>query len=217
MEARRRRTPAELYPDFDDHVVPEGERVELINGRLVVTPPASEEHGKRHLLAGYVVQAHVRPGLECGVDTLTRTSVDSDFAPDVSAWVRDPRTGKRRSIEFAVEVHSKKSLRIPTEKARELARRGVRRILCVALSQDRVLEWHPRTDAWTPLHPDEMIDEPCFVQPFPVAALVDRRRADRAVFAALLPQMDQRSNADTRLAGSPQRSQAQRSRRKRKL
>jgi len=152
-----------------------------------MAPPADEPHGRAHLTLAYVLGAHVASGWVCAVDMLTRTGHDSDFAPDASVYpeARDPRTGGREIEELAFEIAAKQPLKVTTDKARELSRRGVRRVFCVLVLKARVLEWSATTDAWSPLADNAVIADRCFVQPLPVGALLDATRADAAVVAAL--------------------------------
>jgi Uma2 family endonuclease len=174
-------------PRVDDHFVVEGARVEVVRGILLMAPPAGEPHATVHLTLAYLLAAHVGEGFVAAVDMLTRTSDDSDFAPDASVYpeARDPRTGGRQLEELAFEIASTQPLDSAGEKARELVRRGVRRVFCIGVKHRRVLEWSRDTDGWSPLLGSTAIDDPCFVRPLPVRALLDAAAADEAVIAAL--------------------------------
>ena len=180
-------TKGRRLPAVDDHFVAEGARVEVVRGRLVMTPPADEPHAKAHLTLAYVLGAHVARGWLAAVDMLTRAAQDSDFAPDASVYpeARDPETGGRRLEELAFEIASTQPLRVTTDKARGLTGRGVRRVFCILVKKARVLEWSGSTDAWSPLAPDAEIADRCFARPLRVAALLDAASADAAVVAAL--------------------------------
>lgn len=180
-------SPEELLPAVDDRLVMPGARAEIVRGALHMPPPADEPHGTSHFDLTYVLGAHVAEGFRGAVDMLTRTSRDSDFAPDASVFPaeREPRTGGRRLEELAFEIVSEQAIGVPTDKARELARRGVRRIYCVVLKKQRVLEWSRETDGWQMLASDAVIDDRCLARPLPVRALLDAAEADRAVVAAL--------------------------------
>jgi hypothetical protein len=119
---------------------------------------------------------------------LTRTSEVDDFAPDFSVYpaAPDPETGGRQLEELAFEVASEQSLSIPTKKARELIRRGVRRVFCVLVKQRRVLEWSREIDGWATLPDDAVIEDRCLVRPVPIAALLDPALADDAVAESML-------------------------------
>lgn len=181
MDLRRR------FPAVDDRLVADGARAEIVRGKLIMVPPAREPHGTTHLTLAYLLAGHVKRGFVGAVDMLTRTSDASDFAPDASVFpvARDARSGGRQLEHLAFEVSDRQPLGVPTTKARELVRRGVRRVFCIVLRQRRVLEWSRATDAWSPLHVDGMIDDPCFATPLPVRALLETGLADGAVVAAL--------------------------------
>jgi len=176
-----------VFPSVDDRLVADGARAEILRGKLIMVPPAREPHGTTHLTLAYLLAGHVARGFVGAVDMLTRTSNESDFAPDASIFpaARDPRSGGRQLEHLAFEISDRQPLGVPTKKARELARRGVRRVFCIVLRQRRVLEWSRGTDAWSPLHLDGVIDDPCFATPLPVRALLETGEADAAVVAAL--------------------------------
>jgi len=183
MESRA----ADHLPRVDDHFIREDARCEVVRGILLMTPPAEEPHATLHLSLAYVLAAHVGPDFRGAVDMLTRTSEASDFAPDASVYpaARDPRTGGRLLEELAFEIASTQPLDNAGEKARELVRRGVRRVFCVVVKHARVLEWSTDTDTWSPLPTDHAIEDRCFVRPLPVRAILDATAADAAVVAAL--------------------------------
>jgi hypothetical protein len=150
--------------------------------------PADRQHGTKQSQTDRVVGAHVAEGYEVAVDMLTRTSKTSDFAPDVSVFpsAPDPRTKGRQLEELAFEVASKQALKVPTDKARKLVARGVRRVFCVLLKKGRVLEWSRAVDGWATMPEASSIQDPCLVRPLPVAALLDAARADDEMGEALL-------------------------------
>lgn len=170
----------------DDRIVKPESRAEIVEGKLVFAPPADEEHAVPHATLAYVLSAHVKHGFNVAVDMLTRTSKDNDFAPDASVYEaeRNPETGGRKLEQLAFEVVSEQPLSVQTTKARELTKRGVRRIFCLVIKKGKLIEWSHETDAWsaTPL---ESIDDPCFVKPLPSAALLRAASSDDAVIAAL--------------------------------
>lgn len=174
-------------PKVDDRLVMPEARAEIVRGALLMTPPADEPHGTSHFDLTYVLGAHVAAGYRGAVDMLTRTSADSDFAPDASIFPidRDPKTGRRRLEELAFEIVSEQWIGVPSEKARELARRGVRRIFCLVLKSRRALEWSRETDGWSMLAEGARIEDRCLATPLPIRALLDAGEADRAVVAAL--------------------------------
>src|SRR5205807_2084448 len=89
----------------------------------------------------------------------------------------------RRLEELAFEVASKQRLAVPTDKARKLIRRGVRRVFCVLVKQGRLLEWSRETDGWATVPETSSIDDACLVRPLPVAALL--RVAKESLFSGL--------------------------------
>jgi hypothetical protein len=119
---------------------------------------------------------------------LTRTSETSDFAPDASVFAgeRDPATGGRRLEELAFEVASTQSRASATRKARGLTERGVRRVFCLDLRRQQVLEWYRATGDWRAFAANSVIDDRCFVRALPVVALLDAAARDDAVARALL-------------------------------
>jgi Uma2 family endonuclease len=175
-------------PAVDQHIVKPETRAEIINGALHFAPPADEPHATMHLDLAYVLCAHVAPGYRAAVDMLTRTGHTSDFAPDASVYPaeRDPATGGRKLEDLAIEIVSEQPLGVATEKAQELARRGVRRIFCVAVRKRKMLEWSRETSAFSPLPDTAEIRDPAFIRPLPVRAVLDATEADGAVIKALL-------------------------------
>ncbi len=184
-------------PAVDERLVMPETRAEILRGALLMPPPADEPHGTSHFDLTYVLAAHVAPEYRGAVDMLTRTSGDSDFAPDASVFpkARDPKTGGRQLEELAFEIVGEQWMGVPSEKARELARRGVRRIFCVVLQylparggprdNQRVLEWSRETDGWKMLAEDAHIEDRCFATRLPIRALLHASEVDTAVVAAL--------------------------------
>lgn len=160
---------------------------EILDGRLLIVPGADPPHARRHAALAYLLSAHVAEGHAAAIDMLTRTSARSDFAPDASVYPTEPdvATGARRLEAIAFEIVSRQRLAISTRKARELARRGVRRVLAIVLERERVLEWDRRTGRWRPMHVDEEIADAALSTPLPVRALLDTARADEAVLRAI--------------------------------
>jgi hypothetical protein len=78
-----------------------------------------------------------------------------------------PLTGGRQLEELAFEVTSEQTIKVPTIKARELARRGVRRVFCVLVKQRRVLERSREIDGWRAMLETEVIENRCLVRPVP--------------------------------------------------
>jgi Uma2 family endonuclease len=180
------RFPGHELPRVDDRIVAPESRAEIIQGTLVLSPPADEEHAVPHAELAYVLRAHVKAGFNVAIDMLTRTSETNDFAPDASVYeaARDPETGARQLEQLAFEVVSEQPLSVQTNKARELIRRGVRRIFCLVIKQRKLLEWSRETDGWSAA-PLAEIDDPCFVRPLPALALLRGATTDGAVLRAL--------------------------------
>lgn len=190
-------------PHVDDHIVEPGTREEMLHGRRLRALPAKPSHACLHSRLAYVLEAHLADAYFGALDLLTRTSFDSDFASDASICPADPdpMTGGRQLEELAFEICSRQGLKIPTEKARELIRRGVRRVFCLVVpatevwntntgrsrrnQRSRLLEWAPEADGWSPVSEESMIEDPCFVRPLPVRALFDASEAHEAVADAL--------------------------------
>lgn len=177
----------EPLPPVDERIVQPDSRAEIIEGKLHLCPPADEPHGSAHLDLAYVLRAHVASGYLGAVDMLTRTSKTSDFAPDASVYPseRDPVTGGRKLEELAFEIVSEQSLSVPTAKARELIRRGVRRVFCLIVKKGQVMEWSGEADEFVPMPEGAVIQGPALVRPLPVQALLDAAARDRAVIQAL--------------------------------
>ena len=175
-------------PPVDERIVMPESRAEIVGGELVLAPPAEEPHAVHHLRLAYVLAAHVREGWLAAVDLLTRAGEREDFAPDASVYpaARDPETGRRQLEELAFEIVSEQAIGVPSEKARALVRRGVRRVFCVVVKRQRVLEWSRETDAFGPLADDAALEDPCFYRPLRVRALLDATAADDDVAHALL-------------------------------
>lgn len=175
-------------PAVDDRLVAPGSGAEILDGRLVMSPPGADPpHAMRHLTLAYLLGAHVAPGYTAAIDMLTRTDATSDFAPDASVFPSEPdsETGGRRLEVLAFEVVSTQRLSAAKRKAKKLVSRGVERVFALALKSNRALEWDRRTEDFRPLAPDEQIAHPCLAAPLPVRAMLETARADDAVLAAL--------------------------------
>ena len=133
-----------------------------------------------------MLAAHVTDAYAVALDMLTRTSETNDFAPDASVYpTARGESGGRQLEELAFEIVSQQSMSVSTDKARELTRRGVRRVFCILVRKARVLEWSRETDDWTLMSDDGEIDDRCFARPLPIRTLVDTASTDGAVVAAL--------------------------------
>jgi hypothetical protein len=111
--ARAASPPAtrEPLPDINDRLAPPETRIEVLDGKKIVTMPADPKHAIAHIEVAAVVKAHVAKGYTGAVDMLTRTSKTSDFAPDVSVFpsAPDPKTKRRRLEELAFEIASEQA------------------------------------------------------------------------------------------------------------
>ena len=179
---------AEPVPRVDERLAPPETRLEYLGGVEIFAAPADEPHATHQSQVDRVMGSYVARGYVPAVEMLTRTTIDDDFAPDFSIFpaARDPKTGGRLLEEIAFEVTSEQAIGVPTRKARELIRRGVRRVFCLLVKQRRVLEWSRDADGWETLPEDSVIDDPCLVRPLPLAGLLDAAKADDAVAQALL-------------------------------
>ncbi|MEZ4392905.1 MAG: hypothetical protein R3A48_17600 [Polyangiales bacterium] len=127
-------------------------------------------------------------GYEVAVGMLTRADDESDAAPDVSVFpsAPDPVTGGRQLEEIAFEVLDSERLSHTTAKVEKFAKRGVRRLFAVRVATRAVYEWDHAHHDWTELDAAGEIHDRCFRVAVPVAALIDRVRADDTVARALL-------------------------------
>ena len=187
MPSGEARMVSEL-PDIDDRLVVPETRYEMIDGELVFVSPADHSHGERHARLAILLGLYIGPGFNLAVDMLTRTSLIDDFAPDVSVYpsAPDPETGHRQLPQLAFEIVSTQPLRAAARKAAKLAARGVRRVFAVHVLRSRVLEWSTTHAGWTRLDPADVIDDPAFVAPLPIKALIRNVPPDDAVARALL-------------------------------
>lgn len=188
---------------MDEHVVVPEARQEMIDGRIVYAAPALAPHAVCHTRLGYLLGASVAPGYLGTLDLLTRTSEDWNFAADgaVLKQGKDPATGHRYLEELAFEIKYTQSLSDMTERARQLANRGVRRVFMICVSEieprrdpkkdpdegkvDAVMEWSAADDAWIELPADGIIEDPCLHTPLSVRAIMDVTAADDTVLRAL--------------------------------
>jgi len=173
-------------PPIDERIVMPESRAEILHGELLWSAPAEPPHATAHCDLAYVLHAHVDARHRAAVDLLTRTGHDSDFAPDASIYLAGAESEPRRLEELAFEVTSEQAIAIPTKKARELIRRGVRRVFAILVKQRRLMEWDRATDGWSPMPSDAEIEDPCLVRPIRVSALLDAAAQDDEVARALL-------------------------------
>ncbi len=178
--------PSARLPGVDQRLAQPETRVEYLGGIEVFAAPANPPHAMDHARLAYVLGSVVKPTYRYAVDMLTRTAETSDFAPDASVFSMNERTGKRKLEELAFEVSDEQPIGVPTDKARRLTARGVRRVFCILVKSRRVLEWDRAADTWRNLPHASTIDDPCFGAPLEVGALLDATRAEDNVARALL-------------------------------
>lgn len=178
--------PRREDPPIDDRIVMPESRAEILHGELLWSMPAEPRHAAAHFDLAYVLHAHVAAGYRGGVDLLTRTGHDSDFAPDASIYPTHTEDEPRRLEELAFEITSEQALAVPTTKARELVRRGVRRVFAILVKQQRVMEWDRVLDGWSPLSHDALIEDRCLVKPLRARSLLEATAQDDEVARALL-------------------------------
>jgi len=185
--------PGEASPStepfgVDDRlVVPETTREEMLDGRRILAAPAEVPHADPHCRLDYLLSAHIKPDYVAATDLLTRVAGDSDFASDTCVRRRgtDPHTGQRYLEEVAFEIVHKRARKEDDRRVALMVRRGVRRVFAIFVLREAVAEYDPARGAWRYLAPEACIDDPCFIHPLPVRALLDPAAADAAVVAAL--------------------------------
>ncbi|TKC99130.1 hypothetical protein [Polyangium fumosum] len=180
--------PPRKLPPVDQHVVaPETTRDEMIRGRKIIAQPALEPHGDAHANLGAVIRLHVREGYRASIDLLTRVSERSNFATDLS--IRrdgtDPATGRRHLEEVSFEIVNEQAPGVVREKAEDLIERGVRRVFAIQVKRGEICEWSREKVAFVPLDLDGRIEDPCFIRPIRVRALLDGAVAEREAARAL--------------------------------
>ncbi len=173
--------PPYAFPPIDEHiVVPEVSRVELLDGREVVDVGSLPPHADAQALTGFLLAAHVLAAYVVATELLTRSAVESDFATDVCIRKRgmDPGTGSRYLEELSFEIVNEQSMSDVVGKARNLARRGVRRIFAIFVKLGEIREWSKAKSEFVPLDKDGLFDDPVFVRPIAVKALMDGTLAE---------------------------------------
>ena len=122
----------ERWPDLEARLVAPGDQ-EVVEGRVLAVPPATDPHGHVHTRVAYVVRAHARARWIVGTDRLMRLTGDSDFAPDVAVYQHRAGTQMLKAApQLAFEVVGRRSMAASTRRARILAARGVETIVCIA-------------------------------------------------------------------------------------
>lgn len=176
------------FPPVDEHLVkPEVSREEIIRGRKIITMGANPEHAEAHARVDFVIGPHVRPGAVAASDLLTRVNQGSNFATDVCVRNAgtDPRTGTRYLEELSFEVVNEQSMRDAKEKAEDLTGRGVRRVFAIFVKKNYIGEWSQARREFVMLPNDGMIEDPMFIRPIAVQALLDAAVAESQVVLAL--------------------------------
>ncbi len=172
----------------DEHIVtPETTREEMVRGERLVALPALAPHGDQHFSLDYVLGAHVAEDYVGSTDLLTRAAHNSDFASDTCVRRQgiDPTTGHRYLEELAFEVVFTQTARAAIERAEDLSRRGVRRVVAIFVVTSEVKEWDPQLNAFRTLDLDSSIVDASLMHPLSVRAILDKAVADDAVARAL--------------------------------
>lgn len=179
---------ARAFPPLDEPIVRPETRDEMVRGRLVQAMPALPPHADRHFSLDYILGAHVGADYVGATDLLTRQGARSNFAADtcVRRKGEDPRTGERYLEELSFEVVNEQSLADVTEKAQDLAARGVRRVIGVFVKKGEVHEWSAKKGAWERLDLDDNLRDPVLATPLPLRDLLVAAEADDVVARALL-------------------------------
>jgi hypothetical protein len=159
----------------------------MLDGELIYVSPADLLHGTQHVTIAALIAMHVRKQFRVAADMLTRTSLTSDVAPDVSVLPRalDPRTGKRQLEHLSFELVSTQSMSNAARKAALLAGRGVRRVFAIDVKRQRVLEWAARRGEWRLLGSSGPIEDLVFAVPLRIEAVLSSAAADDEVQRAL--------------------------------
>lgn len=172
----RAESRSNAFPPVDEHiVVPETSRIELLDGREITDMGAHPPHADAQALLGFLLAAHVHRAYVVATELLTRSSIDSDFASDVSIRKRgiDPETGSRYLEELSFEIVNEQSMSDVIAKAKNLARRGVRRIFAIFVKKGELREWSRAKGEFVRLDATAMFDDEVFVRPIAIKALVD--------------------------------------------
>jgi len=175
-------------PAIDERLVASESGYEIDDGKLVRVSPSEEPHATRHSKIAALLEAHVADDFDVAVDMLTRTSANTDRAPDASVYplARDPGTGGRQLEHLAFEVVNTETLGHAAAKAADLCARGVRRVFAIDVGRIRVFEWSHELGTWTLLEASASIVDPTLAVSLPIAALLHAAKADDAVARALL-------------------------------
>jgi hypothetical protein len=177
-------------PPVDARLVAPESGYEIDDGKLVYVAPADPPHAIAHGALGALLRAHCAADRTAAIDMLTRTSKTSYIAPDGSIFptAPDPKTGGRQIEELAFEVLTTTTLSEVAGRARQLAKRGVRRVFALDCLRRRAFEWSRDLDTWSILAPDARIEDRALAVPLPLDALVDAAKADLATIRAFRAQ-----------------------------
>lgn len=176
------------FPPVDEHLVkPEVTYDEIIRGRKVTAMTALHPHAEAQNQLAFLIAPHVKPGYRSLTELLTRAAVASDFGTDVCVCRDgiDPATGSRYLEEISFEVVNEQTMRDVTEKAEDLIHRGVRRVFGIFVKTGEVCEWSKAANKFVPMNKDGFIEDPLFVRPIAVKALVDFALCEDEVARAL--------------------------------
>ena len=174
---------------MDEALLADETPYEMYDGRLSRIASANPPHAIRHTEVAFVLRANTAPGYISALDLKTRVDKTSEVAPDATIYRdgEDPKTAGRRLEELVVEVTGRQAFIVVTRKARKLAKRGVRRILCVRVKRAEVVEWDHAAGAWgAPFGPGATVRDRCLLRPIAVAALLDAAAADNEAALGLL-------------------------------
>ncbi len=165
----------------DDQLARPETREEVVRGQRIHAAPAKAPHADRHQVLGFVTEGCMAPGYVASTDLLTRFGSDSDFATDTCIRREgiDPTTGTRHLEELAFEIVGEQSRKNITERAEDLSRRGVRRLIAIFVKRGEVCEWSPERNDWLVLDPAGVLEDPTLAEPIPIRAMLDRSEAHR--------------------------------------
>ncbi len=183
-----RSKPSPSFPPIDEHLVtPEVTYDEIIRGRKVDAMTALLPHAQAQGRLAFLISPHVLAGFVVPTELLTRVTHGSNFATDVCVCKEgmDPATDARYLEEISFEVVNEQSMRDVTEKAEDLILRGVRRVFGVFVKTGAVCEWSKVENKFVPLNKEGFIEDPLFVRPIAVKALVDYALSEEEVVRAL--------------------------------
>jgi hypothetical protein len=194
-EAPRRQAPVQApgapasFPPVDQHIVqPEVTYDEIIRGRKVSAMTALYPHAEAQNTLAFLIAPHVKPGFRALTELLTRAAVGSDFGTDVCVCREgtDPETGSRYLEEISFEVINEQRIGDITDKAEDLVTRGVRRVFGIFIKKAQVCEWSKEQNKFVALDKDGSIEDPLFIRPIAIKALIDYAQSEDEVARALI-------------------------------